>query len=293
MIELFLALVAGRLGLGLLPAGEAGSRRLLDPVHALAPAAVLGIAVWRSGQIAGRAAFGVDDFGPWALLALAGLALVQRALGPAGLVPRHERHERPAPLGLRAASGVCWSALVAVAAAREDPYLAAVLVAAWLVELGCERVGVAATARRLVGLASLGAFVLWTWLDDGPRPLVFTPTLALSLGGWAFAAGWIRRADRRDLVLSCAAFATCGAPLAAVVALGVLAAATARPTLTVVPVAVALAAVVGEWACATEPVWTSHGALALVAGLVGLPLVLVARRRGTSKLRVSATSGAA
>jgi hypothetical protein len=290
---LFLALVVGRLGLVLLPAGEAGSRRALDPIASLAPAWVLGIGVWRIGAVDGWWVVRSSHAGLAALAGVAVLALVLMAFGPAGLVPRHERHEPPAPLALRAASALTWIVVAAIAVPTDAPYLLLALLGAWLVEAGCERVGVGATRRRFVGLAALAVLAGWTMAELLPRPLLLTPTLSLSLGGWAFAAGWIRRADRRDLVLACVAFAASGAPLGAALALGVLVVASARPRLVLVPVLVALAALSIEWFFQGAPVRPSDLVLPGAAALVGLPLVFLARRRDTSRLRVSATSGAA
>lgn len=293
MIELIFALVAGRLGLRLLPAGDAGSRRPLDPIGTLAPAWMLGIAVWRVASISGFNVGLYEGVGLWALGVLATLAIVLGAFGPGGLVPRHVQHARPAPLGLRAAGALGWVALAAVAVETEDAYLLLALLGAWLVEAGCGRVGVAAGVRRTAGLVALAGLAWWTLADSGPRPLLFTPTLTLSLGGWAFAAGWIRRADRRDLVLACAAFAASGAPLGAVLALGVLVAASARPRLTLVPVGIACAAAMAEWLFQGAPVRPSDLHLAGAAALFGLPLLFLARRRPTTGLSISATSGAA
>lgn len=233
-----LALVAGGRGvLALLPVGDAGLRRAFGGVETLAPSAVAGVALVR---IAG----GSDGLAPLdatgsAVLALAVLAwLVGAALGPAGLVPRHPRLERALPRPVVALSGLGASALLVIGAFASTNAALALLAAASF-EGGLARLGAAPLARRAFALALCGGLLWSAALVPGLGLLA--PTLALAAG--AHGAGFVRRADRRDLWL--AMLAATAAGFEAGVWLGALplalvATCAPRPRLALVPTVVAL-----------------------------------------------------
>jgi hypothetical protein len=238
-----LALVAGgRALLALLPVGDAGNRSPFGAVGSLAPAALAAIAL----AVLCGALSASDGLAPFASLTtwvLAGalvVALAARALGPAGLVPRHPRVEAPLPRGVVLVSTACVLALL-VFAALERPTLVWGLLAALLVEGGLERFAVAPLVRRVAAFVALTSFVAWVAAGES----VDGAALVLALGAAAHGAGWIRRADRRDLALACltaVGLSVVVGPVVGGIAALSIAAAARRPRLALVPVALALAA---------------------------------------------------
>jgi len=256
-----LALVGGgRALLALLPVGDAGMRRPFDAVGSLAPSALAAVA---AALLCG-ALSASDGLAPFATLTtwvLGGallVALAARALGPAGLVPRHPRVEVPPPRPAYFAMGVLLYAAVA-----HGEFVWAVL-GALLLEGGLERLALAPRARRVWALAALLVLLGSAHLLNGLAP-------ALAIGCAAHAAGWIRRADRRDLALAglcAAALAVATSPAVGALAALALIVCTPRPRLALVPVSAALVATLAL-ALASDTADT-HAARFAYAGLVAL-----------------------
>jgi hypothetical protein len=174
-------------------------------------------------------------------------------------VPRHPRVELPPPRPAYFALGV----LVYAAVARAD--FAWAVLGALLVEGGLERLAFAPRFRRAWALAALLVLLGTAHVLHGPAP-------ALAIGCAAHAAGWIRRADRRDLALSCtsaAALAAATSPAVGVLAVLALVVGTPRPRLALVPVAAALVALLAL-------ALTSAAAEARVAQLLFAAVVVLA-----------------
>lgn len=219
VLHLLLALVAGHLGLVLLPSGDAGTRRAFGASDSLAPALLLGLAVHALGASIGR--------GDEALAALAALAVMRRALGPAALVPRHERLDA-VPQAVRLATPFVWTLGLAAALLLDRIELALMVFCAWLVAAGLERLGVARPLRDVGALCAFGVLIGTSGLVDDPGAVT---AFALALGALALAAGWVRRADRRDLALATVACAALPSALCGLGALAAVVAATRRPRL--------------------------------------------------------------
>lgn len=267
VLSLLLALVAGRLGLLLLPSGEAGTRSPFGASDTLAPVLVLGLAVREFGAV-----LGVGDL---ALVALALLALLRLALGPAALVPRHERVEAPLPQTVRWTNAALWILALVFAVALELPGLAASVFVAWLFRAALERLAVALPLRS-VGAAC--AFMLAVGATSQTRDAEQLIAFALAFGAGALATGWVRRADRRDLALACLAAAAVPSPVSGIVLLAGVFAATRRASLARSWVLVGLGligvrAVAGDDLVVAAPLPSALGAGA------GLVLVAIARAR--------------
>ncbi|MEZ5977838.1 MAG: hypothetical protein R3F34_06425 [Planctomycetota bacterium] len=229
----------GRAVLELLPAGDAGQRRALDPISTLAPSALAGIA---AGRIANEA-FGATGLAPFsapataALVAVVGFVLLLARLGPAGLVPRHVRVEPPLARGLSILGWALWTALGAFFVVGGDVGFAHALLLVWLVEAGLERLRVAPNARRAASCTVAVVAILAGGFDAA---------LVLTSAGPLFAIGWVRRADARDLALAAllaVGAATVAPPVVAALLLALVLATTRRPRLALPTVIAALVAI--------------------------------------------------
>jgi len=216
-------LAAGRALLALTPPGRLGGHGLHELPGTWAASHVLGLVVlaaqWTLARQAGIELPLAAHAAPWCAF-----GLLQLALGPGALVPRH------APLRERASVGTL--ALVALAAvavplavfagAREAPWTDVVV----------QRLGLAGLEHVLPAASALALFVLVGEALTVVRRRPWTRALALGLlaalsiwlcdallyGGWlhgmaALALGalgaveWLRRGDRRGLVVALVALA--------------------------------------------------------------------------------------
>lgn len=251
--QLFSATLLGRALLACLPAGAPGGHAPRDLPATWAASHLLGMfATLAVSRLVGEHVASSGAFLAGTAVAAVALASALWFLGPLALVPRHETpRER--------ASSLAWlvrSAAIAVVlhgafgAPRGDAFgpaqhafglgrlplaiqaLNGLALLAWI-EHGLERARAVPSVRAACALA--GAIVVHR---EGFADGTGTGLLA-SLGlvaGAASSIAWLRRADRRELVLSAAGFATCALAARGGIGLALAAGAwvctaTARPSL--------------------------------------------------------------
>ncbi len=223
--EALARLAGGRALLALLPPGRPGSHAPRHLAATLAWSWILGLAFASPLPAAGLAF-------PFAALVALGFAF----LGPAKIVPRHERL-LGAPRGAEHALWVAPLVAAAVALRFDHSPLDAAAIAAAV------SVGPGATLRSQPrgSFALAGAGLVASWLPLAPAGALVAATCA----AWS----WIARAERRGLALAAIALgivAAAGAPFAAGLAAIQFSASTAAPTRTQAFVQTALGAVAGS-----------------------------------------------